>query len=258
MLTIEKKYIDLFLYLSAFFSLVSGVGYLVDKFELINLFSDIPLGLIFVVSFAIGSLLYAYIKLLNKEDFELLDETASYSVEILNTNGDAQINRTVVCKALNLIVYNRDHHMYSDGNKMTKRGTKLQAWDGEGHRLHTNFVLDKPTRKTFRVNFPRSIKNGDQFEYSYRYYWKGLFPTPEDYFILADTALNLRFKLILSKNIGFNYIKVIEKFQDSKEYELHLNLLQTSVVGNNNTVREYKFKRRKRHSRIIVKWSLQY
>ena len=185
-------------------SILSGVGLITEQVWRIGSAVSWPVLLSgSFAAFGLASLLRAR---RSGSRVTMRDKNARYRVRILNENGDAEIERKVTFVVAKGVITEREHLAFSDGARMQSGGLRLEAWDGDMAPLRTRFTVDQPTRKRFAIVFGRPLRRREEYTYSYRFVWAGLFPNKEDYYVLTDTSQDVEFNLEIPRDWGVIYV----------------------------------------------------
>lgn len=250
----DKKVINRILIISGFVSLISGIGYILEKLK--HIAETFPFQQILIISLTIFSFLLIVLILILRTKFKLEDLRIIYYVKILNENGDALIKRKVTFKVNKGDVQKREHSAFSDGAKMKQKDLDLKAWDNSGNTLFCKFVLDKPTTKKFELNFPHSITKDNKYTYTYQFLWNKLFSPKNDYYLLQDTSINSEFHLMLPETWKLQCIEAVELFRDGTKKDLQIKPNGKEVDEGGYLTFKYKIKRTERHTQVKVEWHL--
>lgn len=250
----DKKIVNRILIISGFVSLISGIGYILEKLKYIT--ETFPFQQILVVSLTIFSFLLIILVLILRTKFNLEDLKIIYNVKIFNVYGDAQIRRKVTFKVNKGDVKKREHSAFSDGAKMKQKELDLKAWDNSGHTLFYKFVLDKPTTKKFELYFPYSITKDKKYTYTYQFLWNKLFSPKNDYYLLQDTSINSEFHLVIPETWKLQCIEAVEIFRDGTNKDLQIRPNGKEIEEGGFLKFKYKIKRTERHTQVKVEWHL--
>jgi len=252
----DKKTIKKILVVSGFVSLISGIGYILEKLS--YLADTFPFQQILIFSLVILSVFFVILILVLKYKFNLEDQKIIYFIKILNEQGDAFIKREGTFKVNEGDVKKREHTAFSDGSKMEKKDLELKAWDNSGHTLYCKFVLDKPATKKFEIYFPYSISKNKNYTYTYQFLWNRLFVKENDYYMLQDTSINPEFHLVLPNIWKLQCVEATEIFRDGTNKDLKIQPKGQEIEDDNYIKYKYAIKKRaERHTQVRVEWHVK-
>lgn len=249
----NKKLLDITIIISAIVSLISGVGYIIEKFysfSNFHLFQPLV-----IISLILLFILYI-VKKIKEDKFDLKDEKITYTIKLLNDKGDFELNRFVIGKVNCQLLTKREHSAESDGASVTMENLRLKAWDSNGNELLVRPTLDRPTLKKFDICFPYPLNKGDNYSYGYSYTWPQCFNFPSDYFILKDTSLIEEIILALPKYYRLKNIVATEIYRDSSQIQLKMIRGNNEVIDESLSIYKYQIYRTKRHSSVKIEWHL--
>lgn len=122
------------------------------------------------------------------------DSDVVYKIKILN-RVDGKIERWITFSNKSFLpIEKREHFIF--GTTTVER-LPLNAFDQNGLPLGVAMVDDQPAHKVFQVLFVPPIQPKSIYRYTYKYYWKKLFPSKQEWYEGHDYSKKIMYQLDL-------------------------------------------------------------
>lgn len=184
---------------------------------------------------------------------KIRENTAKHEVKILNDNGDAIVSKTLNFIVLDDSVTERSHGLFCDSFPMSWEDIDCQAFDKDGNKLHVELERDSPNRKNIKIHFKKCIYKGESVEYSYRYFWKRVFPQKSEYFTFRMAALKTSFVLHYPENWVIQFIRAEQNLDGVLNKNIKIKN-ELNKITDGFTYEEYMIDTSPLNTEIKVSW----
>lgn len=181
------------------------------------------------------------------------DYLGKYTIELLNVDGDAFIEREIESDIASNVYY-KSINLFSDTSVMCFNDMKFVANDNLGGNLFFELINDAPSTKEIRIKFDKN-KHRKRVIYSYSYYWNGIFPGSDEYYILRDNAPENCVSLVFPKKWDIKCISAQELTADGKLSEVIFEGFD-EVQLEDKKIYKFTIKKNNKVNNIKLKWNV--
>lgn len=210
----------------------------------------------FIVFASITVFLNIYYQRKREEAFinPFKDLDVVYKIKVTNQT-DGEIERWITfSNNFFLPLEKREHFLFGTENK---EDILLEAFDERGRSLGIRSIDDKPNHKVFEVIFIPPIQPKETFKYAFKYSWKGLFPSNEEWYEGHDYSRKITYELHIPAGMSLQELHCEEYIGGGKHIVCKEEKpTEGSHLADGTTKYILHIKKRKRNSTTtVLKWS---
>ncbi|MEM9984142.1 MAG: hypothetical protein AAF804_03515 [Bacteroidota bacterium] len=201
-------------------------------------------------------------KLMSAQNRRWSEAQVHYFLRITNLEGDTELIKRVTLKVHQGLMNYRNHEVVSDSSIAAWEDLAIQAHqiDPAGKRvtkLEVEKDLDAGGKKRFRVMFPQAIPEGQTYRYEYQVNWPRFMPWDASWFVMKNSAPELKLDLALPAHWALLYTQALERSPEEIQAPALLRQITPSIskLGNQAFISySYELIKPTLHHETEVRW----